>query len=86
MKINSLIKIIENKLKKNFIINSVKIEDKSFLHKNHKNFNKDKFHIQLTVNSLELKKIRPIEANRKIYKILKEEMNTSIHSLQIIIV
>ena len=86
MEINSLIKILENKLKKNFIVNNLKIEDKSFLHKKHKNFSKDKFHIMLTIESLELKKISSLEANRKIYTVLKDEMNESIHSLQIIIV
>ena len=86
MEINSLIKILEDKLKKNFTINNLKIEDKSFLHKKHKNFDKNKFHIKLTIESSELKKISSIEANRKIYRILKDEMNRSIHSLQIIIV
>ena len=86
MEINSLIKILEDKLKKNFTINNLKIEDKSFLHKKHKNFSKDKFHIMLTIKSLELKKISSLEANRKIYTVLKEEMNGSIHSLQITIV
>ena len=86
MEINSLIKILEGKLKKNFTINNLKIEDKSFLHKKHKNFSKDKFHIMLTIESLELKKISSLEANRKIYTVLKDEMNESIHSLQIIIV
>ena len=85
MEVNSLIKIIKAKLAKKIIINNIKIEDKSFLHKKHQNFNKDKFHIKLTIESSELKKVNSIEANRKIYDILKEEMNRSIHSLQIII-
>ena len=86
MEINSLIKILEDKLKKNFTINNLKIEDKSFLHKKHKNFSKGKFHIKLTIESSELRKISSIEANRKIYGILKDEINRSIHSLQIIII
>jgi|TARA_B100001964_G_scaffold194536_1_gene218190 BolA protein len=86
MEINNLIKILENKLKKKFIINNLKIEDKSFLHKKHQHFSKDKFHIKLIIKSSELKKISSVEANRKIYSILKNEMNKSIHSLQIIIV
>ena len=85
MGINGLIKILKKKLTKKIKINNIKIEDKSFLHKKHQNFNKDKFHIKLTIESPELSKISSIEANRKIYDILKEEMNRSIHSLQIII-
>ena len=86
MEINSLIKVLEDKLRKNITVNNLKIEDKSFLHKKHRNFNKDKFHIKLTIESPELKKISSIEANRKIYSVLKDEITRSIHSLQIIIV
>ena len=86
MEINSLIKVLEDKLRKNITVNNLKIEDKSFLHKKHKNFSKDKFHIKLTIESPELKKISSIEANKKIYSLLKDEMIKNIHSLQIIIV
>ena len=86
MEINGLIKVLKDKLTEKIKINNIKIEDKSFLHKKHKNFEKDKFHIKLTIESSELKKISSLEANRKIYDILKDEMNRSIHSLQIIIV
>ena len=86
MEINSLIKILKEKLTKKFKISNIEIEDKSFLHKKHKNFDKNKFHIKLTIDSPELKKVSSIEANRKIYEALKEEMNKSIHSLQIVIV
>ena len=86
MEINSLKKILKEKLTKKIKINNIKLEDKSFLHKKHKNFNKEKFHIKLTIESSELKKISSIEANRKIYNILKNEMGTNIHSLQIVIV
>ena len=86
MKINSLKKILKEKLTKKIKINNIEIKDQSFLHKRHQNFSKDKFHIKLTIESSELKKISSIEANRKIYAILKDEINKSIHSLQIIIV
>jgi len=56
------------------------------LHKKHKNFSKDKFHIKLIIESSELKKISSIKANRKIHGILREEIGRSIHSLQIIII
>ena len=86
MEINSLIKILKKKLTKKIEINNLKIEDKSFLHKKHRNFNRNKFHIKLTIESSELKKISSVEANRKIYDVLKNEMSANIHSLQIIIV
>ena len=86
MEINSLVKILKEKLTKRIKINNIIIEDKSFLHKKHKNFDKNKFHIKLTIESPELRKISSIKANRKIYEVLKDEMNRRIHSLQIIIV
>ena len=86
MDINGLIKVLKEKLTKKIKINNIKIEDKSFLHKKHQNFDQNKFHIKLTIESSELRKASSIEANRKIYDILKDEMNKSIHSLQIIIV
>ena len=86
MEINNLIKILKEKLTKEIKINNIKIEDKSFLHKKHKNISKDKFHIKLIIESSELKKIGSIEANRKIHGILREEIGGTIHSLQIIII
>ena len=86
MEINSLIKILKEKLKKKIKISNIEIEDKSFLHKKHQNFSKDKYHIKLIIESSELKKISSIEANRKIHGILRDEIDRSIHSLQIIII
>ena len=86
MEINSLTKILKKKLTKEIKINNIKIEDKSFLHKKHQNFSKDKFHIKLIIESSELKEISSIEANRKIHDILRDEISRSIHSLQIIII
>ena len=86
MEINGLIKVLKEKLTKKIKINNIKIEDKSFLHKKHQNFSKDKFHIKLKIESSELKEISSIEANRKIHGILRDEIDRSIHSLQIIII
>ena len=86
MEINNLIKILKKKLTKEIKINNIEIEDKSFLHKKHQNFSKDKFHIKLIIESSELKNIGSIEANRKIHGILRDEIDRNIHSLQIIII
>jgi len=83
MKINELIEALDKKLKKNFKISSLKIEDKSFLHAKHKSFKEGKFHIKLILISDELKLLKSIDANKKIFAVLKEEMNNYIHSLQI---
>ena len=85
MKISELIKIIEKKILSQDCITKVKIEDKSFLHKNHSGYQKGKFHLKVTISSVELKKLGRIERNKKVYKILDEELKNYIHSLQILI-
>ena len=57
MDINKLIAIVKNKLKKEFIVENIIIEDKSFLHKNHKGNQKGKFHLKIFIKSEQLKKI-----------------------------
>ena len=85
MDINELIAIVKKKIEKNISIETIKIEDKSFLHKKHKNNQKGKFHLKIEISSNELKNINKIESNKKIYKILDKEMKESIHSLQLLI-
>ena len=51
MDINSLISIIKKKITKDIICESLKIEDKSFLHKNHTGNDNTKFHIKLLIQS-----------------------------------
>ena len=85
MEINNLISIIKEKISKNIVCEDLKIEDKSFLHKNHKGNDGSRFHVKLTIKSEELKNKSKIENNKKIYNILDEEMKQFIHSLQILI-
>ena len=85
MNINELIAIVKNKLQKEIIIENIKIEDKSFLHKNHPGNEENKFHLKIMINSNQLKEMSKIESNKKIYKILEIEMKKYIHSLQILI-
>jgi len=56
MDINQLSEIVKKKFLKYKIIKNVEIEDKSYLHKNHKLNQKGKFHIKLVINSPDLKK------------------------------
>ena len=86
MDINQLSEIVKKKILKYNIIKSVEIEDKSFLHKNHKLNQKGKFHIKLMINSPELKKKNKIDSNKFIFKILASEMEKNIHSIQILFV
>tara|TARA_B100001175_G_C19436684_1_gene603954 strand:- start:618 stop:878 length:261 start_codon:yes stop_codon:yes gene_type:complete len=85
MDINQLSEIVKKKFLDSKVIEEVRIEDKSFLHKNHKNNNPNKFHIKLKIKSETLKNMSQIESNKFIYKILDKEMKNHIHSLQILI-
>ena len=55
MNINQLIEIIEQKILSQDCILKVDVQDKSFLHKNHKSNVEGKFHILLLIKSPELK-------------------------------
>ena len=44
-----------------------------------------KYHLKLKISSKELNKISRIESNKKIFKILKNELAEYIHSIQILI-
>ena len=85
MDINDLIAIVKKKLQKRINIKNIKIEDKSFLHKNHAGNQEGKFHLKISLISSELKNMSKIESNKKIYKILDKEIKESIHSIQILI-
>ena len=85
MDINQLIRIVKKKITENIIIQEINIEDKTFLHSKHSSHQKEKFHIKLIIESLELKKKNKIESTKIIYKILNEEMRKYIHSIQILI-
>ena len=83
MNINQLIEIVEKKILSQDCISKVYIEDKSFLHKNHKSNESGKFHILLSIESPELKKKNKLYSTRFIYNILDDELKNYIHSLQI---
>ena len=83
MEINKLIKIVKEKITKEIILQEINVEDKSYLHKNHKNNSPNKFHIKITITSDELKTKKKIESNKRIYKILENELKNHIHSIQL---
>ena len=84
MNINELIAIVKNKLEREIIIQDLKIEDKSFLHKNHKGHQEGKFHLKLIINSEELAKRSKIASTKRVYSVLDLELKKHIHSIQIL--
>ena len=85
MNINDLIAIVKKKIEKEIIVQHINIEDKSFLHAGHKGNDEKKFHLKILISSKELLKMGRIQGNKKIYKILDNELKNNIHSIQILI-
>ncbi len=86
MDINTLIANVKKKLLEQIDIESINVEDKTFLHKKHPGNQIGKFHLKITLKSIELKKLSKIESNKMIYKVLNEEIKKFIHSIQILII
>ena len=83
MNIKQLTEIVKNKLEQNITCEKIEIQDKTFLHKNHKTNDENKFHLKLIITSNYLKKKNKIESTKEIYKILENELKNCIHSIQI---
>ena len=76
-------KNIEKKLEKKISFEKLEIIDNSQKHKGHKFFSEDKYHLHLKINSLYLKSISRINAQKIIMNILKEDLKNKIHALEI---
>ena len=81
----NIIDQVKEKINKKINLENIILIDNSKLHKNHKSFDPKKFHIKLIITSKELKKMSKIDAHKKIFSILHDEMNSKIHALEIVI-
>lgn len=79
----NFIKNLEDKIKNNIQINKIDIQDNTHKHVNHKSFQKNKFHLSLTIDSDDLKVLGKVESHRKIMKILSKDLRDKIHALEI---
>jgi len=80
---NEFLRRIEEKVKKNIKIENILIIDNSDKHKKHKFFDSNRYHLKLEIESIYLKSINKVSAQRQIMKILDKEMRESIHALEI---
>ncbi len=85
MNINDLSDTIKKKISNVVNIDEILIEDKTYLHLKHKNFQKNKFHLKIFIKSNELSNMSKISSTKKIYSILSFELKNYIHSIQIIL-
>ena len=83
MDINQLTEIVKKKISDKINVQNIIVEDKTFLHKNNKSSEKNKFHLKITIKSNELN-TNNVDSTRLIYKILDEEIKQHIHSIQIL--
>ena len=80
---NDYLKYLKKKIEKNLKIEKINIVDNSIKHKSHKFFDSNKYHLLLEIQSSDLSNLKKIEAQRRIYKILKDDLNSKIHALEL---
>ena len=78
-----VIETVKEKIKNKINDCDIEIIDNTHLHKNHKSFNKNKIHIKIIIASSKLRNLSRIDSHKKIINIIKDEIKTSIHSLEI---
>ena len=71
------------RLNREIEIEHIDIVDNSHKHKKHKSFSPEKFHLHLKIRSLYLNSISRVNAQKMIMKVLKDDLNTKIHALEI---
>ena len=76
-------KDIEKKLEEKINFEELEIIDNSQKHKGHKFFSEEKYHLHLKIKSLYLRSISRLSAQKLIMNILKEDLKTKIHALEI---
>ena len=71
------------KLNNEIIIENIEIIDNSHKHQGHKSFSPEKFHLHLKIKSLYLNSISRVNAQKMIMRVLKNDLKTKIHALEI---
>ena len=71
------------KLNSEIEVEDIEIVDNSHKHVKHKSFSPEKFHLHLKIKSIYLNSISRVSAQKMIMKILKDDLDTKIHALEI---
>ncbi len=74
---------IYNKLKREITVEDINIVDNSHKHKGHKFYAPEKFHLHLKIKSSYLNSLSRVKAQKLIMNILKKDLKTRIHALEI---
>ena len=76
-------KDIKKRLENKINFEKLEIINNSYKHKGHKFFSEEKYHLHLKIKSLYLKSISSLSAQKLIMNLLKEDLKTKIHALEI---
>jgi BolA protein len=71
------------KLNSEIEVEDIEIVDNSHKHVKHKSFSPEKFHLHLKIKSIYLNSISRVSAQKMIMKILKDDLKSKIHALEI---
>ena len=74
---------IKKKLEEKINFEKLEIIDNSYKHKGHKSFSPERFHLHLRIKSSYLNSMSRVNAQKMIMKVLKDDLNTKIHALEI---
>tara|TARA_B100000686_G_C16393419_1_gene763596 strand:- start:193 stop:447 length:255 start_codon:yes stop_codon:yes gene_type:complete len=74
---------VKEKINRELNPENLLLVDNSHLHKKHESFDNTRLNLKLVIKSEKLKKMSKIEAHKKIFSILKDEMKSKIHALEI---
>ena len=74
---------IKEKINKKINPDNIILIDNSRFHSKHKSFDPKKFHLKIIVHSKKLSSMNKVEAHKKIFSILEDEMKNNIHELEI---
>ena len=74
---------VKEKIIKKINPENIILVDNSYLHRKHKSFDANKFHLKIIVKSKKLKSMNRVMAHKEIFTILKDEMSNKIHALEI---
>ena len=80
---NNYFELICSKLNSEIEIEDIKIVDNSHKHKGHKFFSPEKYHLHLKIKSLFLNSLSRVNAQKLVMRVLKHELKTKIHALEI---
>ena len=74
---------LKEKIQNNIKLENIEIVDNSYLHKGHKFFSSEKFHLHLKIKSIYLQSLSRVNAQKIVMKILEKELKSRIHALEI---